>query len=559
MKALLLFSLIFTSLQAADLSDLTWTVSGGKVTITDCEESATGHLDIPASIEGSPVTALGNSAFRNCSSLTNIVIPNSITSIKGGVFSGCSGLTIITIPAGVTSIGLFNFNGCYNLTTIEVSPENPQFQSLDGVLFNKTLTTLIIYPQGKPGPVYHIPDSVTAIKQLAFSGVNTLTRIVIPPGLTSLGYAAFDGCFGLVSIDIPDGVSSIGDYAFSYCTSLTNITISDSVTSIGERAFFNCTSLTNITIPDSVTGMGGFTFKDCTALTSVVISDEMVSLPLWIFQGCSSLTHIVLPDEMISIGFFAFADCTSLTSIIIPGGVTSIVESTFYGCESLTNVIIPEGVTEIGDNAFGGCTSLTNIFLPDSLTHIGSNAFSRCASLTSIVIPDSVVYMKEYIFSDCENLGSITLGGGHIIYGGEDTQDEAFEGIPNLTTVLFNAPPHPNTVIAIQHIDALTDVYVWPDDAASFGGEGTQWNGLTVRLRDTSPKISSLSVGESNTTFTVSGGPDSFYILNHSIDLNTFTRVLTSPAIIKTDSNGTTAFTVETSGDKGFFILEQTP
>ncbi len=130
--------------------------------------------------------SIGEGAFYGCSSLTSIVLPNSVTSIVESAFQGCTSLTSITIPDSVTSIGESAFADCSGLTSIS------------------------------------IPDSVTSITNSAFYRCTSLTSITIPNSVTSIGICAFAGCTGLTSITIPDSVTSIGQQAF-YNTSLTDV------------------------------------------------------------------------------------------------------------------------------------------------------------------------------------------------------------------------------------------------------------------------------------------------------------------------------------------------
>ena len=210
--------------------ELEYEVTGdGTVTITDCYRSVTS-VDVPAEIDGMPVTSIGDSAFYycdsltsinipdsitsigdyafyNCDSLTSISIPDSVTSIGRDAFFWCSSLTSISIPDSVTSIGNNAFHSCDNLGAINVDAKNKNYSSIDGILFNKAQTELITCPGGINGK-YKIPDSVASIGYYAFYYCDSLTSINIPDGVMSIGGYAFSGCSGLTSINIPDSVTT---------------------------------------------------------------------------------------------------------------------------------------------------------------------------------------------------------------------------------------------------------------------------------------------------------------------------------------------------------------
>ncbi len=273
--------------------DLTYLKYSDHIEISSCDEFITS-IDIPAEIDGLPVTVIGEYAFYYCLSLTSIIIPNSITSIGENAFSYCENLTKIAIPDGVTAIGGYAFYNCTSLTSviipdsvtsigdcafdackaltkIDVGNGNTVYSSQDDVLFNKDKTEIIKYPKGKLNTSYEIPDSVTIIGDSAFSGCSTLTSIIIPDSVTSIRDSAFGGCSSLTEITIPDNVTSISEGTFTWCESLTEIIIPNSITSIGAYAFFRCSSLTKITIPDSVTNIDSYAFEYCDSLTQITI------------------------------------------------------------------------------------------------------------------------------------------------------------------------------------------------------------------------------------------------------------------------------------------------
>src|SRR5665213_2177305 len=171
---------------------------------------------------GYSVTSIADGAFSICSSLTSVTIPNSVTSIGESAFHSCSSLTNVTIGNGVTSIADGAFSDCSSLTAITVDTNNPAYSSVNGVLFDKTKTTLVEYPGGLNGS-YAIPDSVTRIGLLAFSECRLLTDITIGNNVINIGNEAFASCPSLTSVTIPNSVTNIGYGAFSGCASLTSV------------------------------------------------------------------------------------------------------------------------------------------------------------------------------------------------------------------------------------------------------------------------------------------------------------------------------------------------
>ncbi len=296
--------------------------------------------DIPETINGKMVTSIGEGAFADCDSLRNVTIPESVKNIGENAFNSCDGLTSLTIPNSVTSIGEGAFYKCENLSSINVDANNKIYSSVNGVLYNKGRTELIVYPAGKMDASFTIPNSVTGIAA-----------------------GAFAGCKYLTSILIPNSVKSIGEMAFSICSGLISVTIPSSVTSIGDRAFFSSGKLKNISVDSNN--------KNYASAGGVLYNKNKTEL-------------IIYPAGK--------AD----TSFTIPNSVICITEAAFFGCESLTKVTIPSSVMDIGDEAFMNCISLGNVTVPDSVIKIGVLSFCSCTGLTSITIYNKDILIMDY-------------------------------------------------------------------------------------------------------------------------------------------------------------------
>ena len=273
-----------------------YTTNNSTITITGYTGSG-GAVTIPSTINNLPVTSIGEYAFSNAVSLTSLMIGTNVTSIGGFAFFYCTSLTSVTIPDSVTSIGDFAFAGANltsvtipasvtsigedpfggsSLTTINVDVSNPAYSSVAGVLFNRSQTSLIEFPEGTFGS-YTIPNGVLSINDWAFED-SGLTSVTIPESVSSIGVAAFNQCFNLTSIEIPAAVTNIGDSAFDLCYKMTSLTIADGVPSIGYNAFAYCSGLTSVTIPASVTNIGDSAFAGCASLTQVYFKGNAPSL-----------------------------------------------------------------------------------------------------------------------------------------------------------------------------------------------------------------------------------------------------------------------------------------
>ena len=304
---------------------------------------AEGDIEIPSTViciikpgysQIYHVKSIGDHAFSYCKEVTSVSIPNSVTSIGKEAFYGYNKLASVTIPNSVTYIGELAFYG--RLMEINVEYDNPSYASIDGILYNKDVTTLIQCPWVKAS--IEIPNSVTSIGEWALGDCHNLTSAIIPNSVKSIGERAFSGCIKLTSVNIPNSVTHIGNRAFYYCERLTSMTLPNSVTSIGERTFYNCTEMKSVTIPNSVTSIGNGAFFNCSGLKSVAIPNSVTSICDSVFSYCANLTSMTIPNSVTSIGKEAFYCCGRMTSVTIPNSVTFIGEWAFYNCNGLTTI-----------------------------------------------------------------------------------------------------------------------------------------------------------------------------------------------------------------------------
>ena len=264
------------------------------------------------------------------------IIPNSVTSIEGYAFFGCFGLTSVTIPNGVTSIGDKAFAYCYALTSVTI-PNSVTSISSDAFSDCSGLTSVVVEDGNS---VYDSRNNCNAIIETATNTLHSGCKTtIIPNSVTSIRDWAFSGCSGLTSVTIPNSVTSIGDYAFWGCSGLTSVAIPNGVTSIGEYAFEGCYGLSSVTIPNSVTSIGQHAFEDTAWWEEQ--SNGLVYLDSWLmgYKG----------DKLTG-------------KISIKQGTKGIAGSAFYGCSGLTSVTIPNSVTSIGFWVFSGCSNLHDIY-----------------------------------------------------------------------------------------------------------------------------------------------------------------------------------------------------
>ena len=342
------------------------------------------------------VTSIGTQAFQNCLNLTNVTIGNGVANIGDHAFWDCSYLTSLFIPDNVTSIGDYAFACCTGLTLIQVDEHNPVYHSAGNCLIETEAKTLLV---GCSTSVIPSDGSVTEIGKCAFRDLEALTSIVIPEGITSIGDDAFGWCSGLTQIVLPDSVTHVGSLAFRYCTNLTSITLGSNLAHIDTfYPFDSCYKLVEIINKSSLTITAGSGNEGHIAHYAKEVHDGTTKI-----ANQNGYLFYTYNDVYYLLGY-AGTD----TALILPesynGQSYEIYPYAFYSRDDLTSIVISDGVTDIGEQAFFNCSGLTNVELPNNSIHIGEWAFGYCSGLTSIVIPESIADIDDLAFDQCNKL-----------------------------------------------------------------------------------------------------------------------------------------------------------
>lgn len=370
------------------------------------------------------IKEIGNSAFNNCSNITEVVIPNEIEVLGTNAFANCYNLTSYTGPFSVGS----NNHDCSSLlagtglTTLTVTKltraANNFLGNLDGVV------TVVF------------DCELTSIENNAFSYKYSLKNITLPDTLKTIGESAFYDCDGLESITIPASVTAIKSEAFSECDNISSFVIPDGVSAIEKGVFENCTGLLSVTIPDGITEIREYAFNGCYNLGTVELPSALVTIGKSAFSGCSEFDSITLPDGVKTISSYAFSSCTGISSIDFGSSLNNIGESAFWGCTNLTEIVIPETVTVIGANAFRDCSQIETAVVSSNATSIGSDIFTGCYSLYSLTIPflggSASSAMDISYVTDSYYLRTIAITGAKKI------AEEAFKNLSYLTLLVLN-------------------------------------------------------------------------------------------------------------------------
>lgn len=465
------------SVELIEVADWEYVEQNGGLFITNCG-LAQSEITVPDEIDGKPVIGIIN--LGDCLNSVSIInLPDSVTYLSEEAFDGGHNLVSVNIGKNISELNPDAFAYC-SVSEINVSEQNPHFSTLDGVVYNKSGDTLVVYPLGQgytyyvPDNVvdanvmlekdyysyiqlvfsenskafkevdgvtynadmtiviscdpektgsYNMPDSVTAIKEFAFSG-SQLSSISVSDNVSEIVYNAFSYCNNLETIKLPDTLTSIGDSAF-FESNLKNLkTLPDSLNNIDGNAFAG-TSITDMEIPASVTEIGYNAFA-YSMLETLKLNSGIESIDSAAFMGCK-ISTLTIPDSVTYMGGYAFA-YNPITQLSIGKGLGAIPEGAFANC-SLTSFTTPKNIEYIGSSAFANSPLSKVNFQADEI-YIDSGAFSGCPldrtifsnnlkgfgsyafagnSMTSVKIPDAVTDITYFSFAYSENLADINI------------------------------------------------------------------------------------------------------------------------------------------------------
>ena len=426
------------SVAEGDFSYYVSTVDGISTAIINGYTGSDEIVSIPEEIGTYSVTAISDSAFAYNSTLTDVVIPDTVTKIGASAFRRCTNLKSITFGSNLESIGAYAFqeSGLESLTL----PDS--LISCGSDAFGDCESLKSVY----------IPVKLSSATDI-FSGDANLTEVTFGEGITTIPAGIFDYCTGLQTITIPDTVTKIGGKAFRLCTNLKSINFGSNLESIGTYAFQE-SGLESLTLPDSLISCGSDAFGDCESLKSVYIPAKLSSATD-IFSGDANLTEVTFGEGITTIPAGIFDYCTGLESITIPDSVTTIGSRAFYKCLNLKEVELGKELATIGSRAFA-YTPLTSITIPENVTELGVGVFDYCdelsvfvlkaeklqtaidlffgggASLNTLLVAEGVTNIPAKMFRK-SNLSTITIDADHLTIG-----SKAFEGCDSLRNVFIS-------------------------------------------------------------------------------------------------------------------------
>lgn len=350
------------------------------------------------------ITELGEQSFF-INKTVNTIHLTQVETVGKQVFFRCPYLTTVDVPVTTTSISSDAFAEAGKLQRINVATGNPNYKSVEGVLFSADGKELLTYPVSNydytQKSIYEIPDGVEKISSSAFTGSNkSLEEVVVPNSVTTMGDNAFASS-NIKKVTLGTGLTAIPEKAF-WLSKIEEIEIPANIETMGASAFYNCPNLAKVTIAD---GSKLVTIGNSAFANNIKMSE-------FTFAGSCGLTTI---DQ------FAFGN-DIITEFNLPATVTTLGVKAFAGCNNLASFNFADDakITEIRANAFQDCLGLETITIPTSVKSIYAQAFNNCVKLKTVHIPAQTTNVEPTAFFFCENLTNIEVDDANEKYSSID-------------------------------------------------------------------------------------------------------------------------------------------
>lgn len=379
------------------------------------------------------IYAIGDKAFKNCSSLESITIPTTVRSIARSAFDGATSLTKViakwTSASEIVNNGTI-FYDQYRTATLYVPTgtkalylEAESWKDFSKIVDNidfadddvEAICVANWDTDNDGGISSDEAAAVTNLNQVfkANTDIKKFQELRYFTGLTEIGVSDFEGCTSLEIVELPTNVTKILTKAFYGCSSLQGISggyqfrIPVQVTSIGEEAFANCRPASRIQIfGPAVIWERAFAGSLINSSESqVYITSALNSIATDAFDETGALFYINSSNDT-PIGVWLFKDCTFLKNLSVNAPIEA---NAFMGCTNLESVFFSDGVTSIGASAFQGCSKLQEVELPWTLQTVSVGAFSECTALSKVTINAQVTSIDKWAFSRSTNLQTIIV------------------------------------------------------------------------------------------------------------------------------------------------------
>ena len=340
------------------------------------------------------VTSIPDGAFFDNYRTTKIVISEGVKTVGESAFQGCDAVTRIELPSTLES---FTTMGFKSLQTITLASGNEHFRLVDGVLYTYDGAKLWLYPSGKAGTSYTVPEGTTVIGDSAFYENKYLQTITLADSVTTIEAYAFDTLNALTSITFEDSITSIGDHNLRSCPELVSVTFKNSG-SLGNYCVYDCESLETIVIDGQLNGYGYFSLYDLPSLQQyqVTNSNYYTSRDGVLYRGTQLLrypsaktnTDYVVPDDTTVIAGLAFNYMQNTTTVVLNPGVTLNVMAFYYPNDTSPMTIYFRDETSVSLSAstsgvFVGMVTGSHIYLPTEAALESFNSYGSAVNPTN--------------------------------------------------------------------------------------------------------------------------------------------------------------------------------